>query len=156
MVWPKEKEVPIFLNATGRDNYNLLKNFLASIKLSKKSINDLKQALKDPQKVVVAEKFQFIRQAAGESIMEIVAQLRKLALNYDFGDMLDVALWYKFISGLHKKIQRKLLTNYQLTFSKAIGLAKKSEAVDEESCKLAAPVHQNQPKPLSYCKRGML
>ena len=56
----------------------------------------------EPQKVVIAERFHFYKrhQAVGESIVDYVAELRKLATHCDFKDNLDDALRDKFICRL--------------------------------------------------------
>lgn len=102
------KKVAVFLNAIGRETYNLLRNLLAPKKLAEQGLDELQKALKDhyePQTVVVAERFHFYQrqQAAGESISDYVAELRKLAIHCDFKDNLDDALRDKFICGLSKE-----------------------------------------------------
>ena len=147
----EDLNVPVFLNAIG----SLLRNTLAPWKLSEQNLPTLKTALKEhyePQKVVIAERFHFYKwhQAAGESKVDYVAKLRKLATHCDFKDNLDDALRNKFICGLSKETnQRKLLSEKKLTFSKAIALAKNIEAVEEESKKFhegGEPIHHSVQK----------
>ena len=61
---------------------------------------------------MIAERFRFHRsQVAEESIMEYIAELRRLVANCDFGDYLDEALLDRLVCWpLSDSIQRHLLT----------------------------------------------
>ena len=110
-------KVAVFLNAIGRDTYSLLRNLLAPRKLSEQSLPTLTMALKEhyePQKVVIAERFHFYKrhQAAGESIVDYVAELRKLATHCDFKDNLDDAL--RDINSSAGSVKRQLRESFCL------------------------------------------
>jgi hypothetical protein len=74
----------------------------------------------DPKPLVIAERCTFYKhiQASGEAI---VAELRQLVITCDFGTFLDDALGD---CGLRNEIiQKRLLTESDLTFAKAIDIA---------------------------------
>ena len=90
----------------------------------------------EPKKVIIAERFSFHRrnQAPDESIAVYVAELRKLTINCDFGDYLEEALRDRFVCGLRSEpTQKQLLTEAELTFKRAVEIAKGIEAADKKS-----------------------
>ncbi len=89
--------------------------------------------------MTIAERFRFHRrsQGVGESIVEYVAELRKLSTNCEFGDYLDQALRDRFICGLKgEAIQRRLLTKSELTFARAAEVAEGMEAAERNTQQL--------------------
>ena len=69
-----------------------------------------------------------------KSIAEYVAELHKLTLNCDFKDHLDKALRDRFVCGLQSETTKKqLLTDSELTFTRAVEIAKGMEAADKKS-----------------------
>ena len=67
----------------------------------------------EAKRVVIAQRFHFHKryQAAGESIANYDASLRKLASQCKFGDSLEEALHDHFVCGLrYEAIQRRLLS----------------------------------------------
>lgn len=57
-----KKQVPVFLNIIGQENYGLLRNSSASKKSSRKSLKQLTYILKghlEPKKVTIAARFKF-------------------------------------------------------------------------------------------------
>ena len=79
---------------------------------------------------MIAKRFHFHRRTQGseESIVDCVAGLRKLSIYYKFAGFLDDALRDCFVCGLRsEQIQRKLLTQAELTFSQAVDIAKAME-----------------------------
>ena len=102
-----EKKVSVLLTVIGRQNFSLLRNLVAPESPKDKSFDDLTKLLKshfEPKKLVIAERFNFYRrdQQAGESIMDFVADLRRLTLNCEFEAFLDQALRDRFVCGLKK------------------------------------------------------
>ena len=115
-------QVAVLLNVIGGKTYSLLRDLVAPAKPSARTMAQLKKTLKDhftPKRVTIAECFYFYRhnQAVGETIVEYVAELRRLLTHCDFGDFLERALRDWFMCGLHNEAtQRKLLTEPSLDF----------------------------------------
>ena len=84
---------------------------------------------------MIAQRFHFHKrdQAAGESIADYDASLRKLASQCKFGDRLEEALRNRFVCGLrHEAIQRCLLSEADLSYTKAMEIANAMEATDRD------------------------
>jgi len=82
---------------------------------------------------VVEERFHFHRrsQAVGENIAEYVAELRRLSTDCQFGAYLEEALRDRLVCGIcSEAIQRRLLTQSELTFDEALKIAQGMEAAD--------------------------
>ena len=137
-----EKQVPVFLTAIGGETYALLRSLLAPAKPSSKTFTELKEVLQrhfDPKPLVIAERFYFHSrsQAAGESIAEYVAELRRLATDCEFGEYLEQALRDRLVCGLkHEPTQKRLLSESTLSLAKAIEIAQSVEATEMNSLKL--------------------
>ena len=59
-----------------------------------------------------------------ESVAEFIAGLKKLTEHCNFGDTLDAMLRDRLVCGINDdKIQRKLLSEPELTFTRAVELA---------------------------------
>lgn len=137
---PDDKQVPIFLNIIGAATYGLLRSLLAPDNPKGKSLADLKKVLEDhfqPKRNVVAERFYFHRrnQKPGETVIEYVAELRRLASRCSFNrGYLEEVLRDRFVCGVHSEATRKkLLSEGDVTFSKAVETAQSLEAVNVHS-----------------------
>ena len=89
--------------------------------------------------MVIAERFYFHRrsQVAGESVAEYIAELRRLATNYEFGEYLEQALRDRLVCGLkHEPTQKRLLSEAMLSLAKAIEIAQSVEAAEMNALKL--------------------
>ena len=113
--------------------------------------------------MVIVERFRFHRrsQAAGESVVENVAELRRLTANCDLGDYLDQALRDRFVSGLlSDSIQRCLLTESDLSFTRAVEIAQGMEAAARDTLQLKGSegvvhvVNRKLEKPSYRCGRS--
>ena len=137
-----EKNVPVFLSVAGGSIYALLRSLLAPAKPQEKSFAELVAELKkhfEPRKLVIAERFNFHRrnQSPDESIADYVAELRRLSTNCDFGNYLEEALRDRLVCGLRSEVtQKQLLTEADLTFTRAVDVAKSVEAADKKSQQL--------------------
>ena len=136
------KRVPVLLTAIGGKTYALLSNLLAPQKPSTKSFNELSTILKDhfkPKPVIIAERFHFHRrnQAAGETVAEYLAELRRLATHCEFKDYLSEALRDRLVCGLRSEsIQKNLLACADLMLAKAIEVAQSMEAAETNAQQL--------------------
>ena len=135
----EEKQVAVFLSVIGAKNYSLLRCLTAPERPQDKSYEDLVSALTthfQPKPIVIAERFHFYRrnQAVGESLAQYIAELRRLATHCAFGEQLNDALRDRLVCGLRSEsIQKRLLTEDNLTFAKAYDLAQGMEAADKNS-----------------------
>ena len=133
---PGEKQAAVLLSSIGPPTYALLSDLFASEKPSSKSCKQISAALVnhyEPQRVIITERFHFYKrdQSAGESITDYDAALRKLATHCAFGTTLDDALRDRFVCGLrHESIQRRLLSEKDLNYTKAMEIARAMEAAD--------------------------
>lgn len=140
------RRVPMFLSVIGSKHYSLLRNLLAPEKPSAASYDVLTAKLRDhfqSKKIVIAERFHFHRrnQAAGETIADYVAELRRLSTHCEFGDHLEDAIRDRLVCGLRDEaVQRRLLSKNDLTFAKAFEIAQAMEAAERNAQQLKGPV----------------
>ena len=128
-----EKKVPVLLNAVGGTTYALLRSLLAPASPMTKTLDELTATLRahfEPKPSLITERFHFHKrdQAAGESIADYVAELRRLASRCSFPtDYLDETLRDRFVCGLRSdRIQTSLLSLDDMSLTnvvtKAMGL----------------------------------
>ena len=133
------KKTAIFLTVIGSDTYSLLRNFLAPVSWSTKTVEELFETLKEhlkPQPVVIAERYKFYYrdQKENETISDYIVVFRKLTLNCNFREFLDATLGHRFVCGLiNGSIRRRLLAEQTLTLKMAIDLAKTLESAEVET-----------------------
>lgn len=125
----KEK-VAILASFGGGELYKVQNKLVAPKKVSEctyKFIIEKLTAHFQPQLNVIAESFKFYKrdQLPSETIPEYIIELKSMAENCDFGDLLDRALRDKFVCGVGDgKIQQRLLNETGLkTFEKACEIA---------------------------------
>ena len=124
---PDPKQVAVLLSSIGAPN---LRPLLEPAKPSSKSYADV---LIEPQRLIIAERYHFHKrdQAIGESLVDFDAALRKLATHCEFGATLEDTLRDRFVCGLrHEPIQRRLLSEKDLTYAKAMEVARAMEATN--------------------------
>ena len=142
---PVDKKVPVFLSAVSEKTYTLLCSLQLPTLPQNRSYDNIMDALKkhyEPKPLVMAELFHFQRrnQATGESIADYVAELRRLSAHCKFGDYLDQALCDRLVCSLcAESIQKRLLTEADLTLKKALELAQGMEAADRNAKSLKTP-----------------
>eukprot|EP00795_Rhopilema_esculentum_P012573 gene12573-3272_t len=119
------KKSAVLLSGIGPSTYSVLRNLMTPDIPSSKSYDELKATLTahfKPKTLVIAERFRFYKrnQHENESISDYIVELKKLASTCDFWDFLSIALRDRLVCGLRSDtIQRKLLTEIDLTFDKA-------------------------------------
>ena len=134
-----DKKVAVLLTVIGAKDYALLQGLVAPANPREKSVDELMQALRshyEPKPVIIAERFRFYKrsQSSGETIAAFVAELRRLAINCDFGNFLDDALRDRLVCGVRsEQTQRRQLTEKDLTLAKAVEIAQAMEAADRQS-----------------------
>ena len=129
------KEVPVLLSVIGGKTYGLLRNLVAPEQPKSKKLDELMSVLKshfEPKPNAIAERFHFYRrsQQPGELVADFVAELKSLATHCAFEDHLNEALRDRLVCGLrNQSIQKRLLSETDLTFQKAVELAKQQRRV---------------------------
>ena len=133
------KKVAWLLNMIRAKNYSLVRTLVAPDEPKSKTLEQLTAVLKqhyEPKRLVIARRFYFHRrdQDTNESTAEYVAELRKLASPCKFGDYLNEALRDRFVCGLRSESTQKwLLSEVDLTLTKAVSIAQSMEAAESEA-----------------------
>ena len=131
-----KKKTAIFLTVIGSDTYSLLRNLIALVSPSTKTVEELVEILSEhfkPQPIVIAERYKFYcrDQKENETISDYITVLWQLTLNCNFREFLDEALQDRFVCGLiNGSIHRQLLAERTLTLKIAIDLAKTLESAE--------------------------
>jgi len=139
---PAEKRVLTLLSLIGKETYDTLRNLLAPSNPRTTAWEDIVSTLKthfEPKPLVIAERFVFNRrqQETDESVADYVAALRKLSIHCDFGTFLNDALRDRFVCGLKSEaMQKKLLVEAELTFTRAIEIAQGMESAARKAKEL--------------------
>ena len=134
-----ERKVAVLLTVIGAKTYETLRSLLSPERPRDKSYDQLVAALQkhyDPKPLVIGERFRFYQrsQEAGESIADFIADLRRLSIRCEFGDFLDQALRDWFVCGVRSEaLQKKLLTEAELTIKRAQEIAQSMESADRNS-----------------------
>ena len=132
----EEVQVPILLSCIGAPTYLLLSDLLAPSAPSSKSLQEISDSQSkhfEPKRVIIVQQFHFHKrnQLEGESMADYDAKLRKLATHCDFGNHLEEALRDRSMCGLrHEAIQRRLLSEVDLIYTKALDIASAMEAAN--------------------------
>ncbi|KAG8181938.1 hypothetical protein JTE90_000049 [Oedothorax gibbosus] len=132
-----DKERAVFLTVCGKETYALLKSLIAPDLPSSKTLPQLLTELSNHFKPTTSEisntvKFFQRSQRPGEGVSAYLAELRRLAVDCNFGANLSRQLRDRFVSGLaDEACQRRLLAESTLTLECALGRAKASEAAAE-------------------------
>ena len=119
--------------------YSLLRTLVASLQPKEKTMDELVTVLKQHYKsksLIIAKQFHFHcrNQVAHETIAEYIAELRKLATPRKFGEYLDQALCDRLVYGLQSKmIQKRLLSEAELSLMKEVTIAQSMEAAELEA-----------------------
>ena len=118
--FPGPKQVVVLFSSIGVPTFALLSDLFGPDKPSSKTFKQISEARVnhyEPQRVIIAERFHFHKrdQAAGESIADFDAALRKLATHCDFGATLEDTLRSRHMPELRFAItqQQKSVTGSQ-------------------------------------------
>lgn len=140
------KKRAILLSAVGSHTYSLIRNLLSPVKPGAKTYDDLVKLLTDhfnpkPSEIVQRFKFNSRSRKPGEAVLDYVAALRKLAHDCNYGEKLTEMLRDRLVCGIgDDRIQRRLLSEPELTFDKALKLAQAMEAANKDVQELQAGV----------------
>ncbi len=139
------RQTSVLLTVIGPRNYSVVKSLVAPDLPKDKTYKELEAVLKahfQPKPLIIAERFRFYQrsQAATESVLDYIAELRRLAITCDFDAFLDQALRDKFVCGLKSEsIQKRLLTERDLTVTRAVELASGMETAATDARELKHP-----------------
>ena len=132
----EDKQRAILISVCGAETYQLLKSLLAPVKPAEKTFVQLVELMKNhlqPTPSVIVERFTFHSRSRrdGEAVAVYVAELRKLSEHCGFGDSLNDMLRDRLVCGISDSgIQRRLLSEPDLTFKKAFDLAQAAESAE--------------------------
>lgn len=155
------KKRSILLSVCGAKTYNLVRNLCAPVKPADKSYDQLTELLKqhyNPRPSVIVQRFKFnsrVRQPE-ESVADFVADLRRLSEHCEY-QSLDEMLRARLVCGINdNRIQRRLLSEADLTFKQALQIAMGMELAEKNVADIqqeiskqsapAQPVHKIQPQ----------
>ena len=138
-----EKKRAILLTVCGHKTYGLIRNLVSPDRPGDKTYDELKTFIHNhlkPKPLVIAERFKFHqrKQQGSETVSQYLTGQQKLSEHSEFGAFLNDALRDRFVCGLSSLvIQRKLLSEADLTLKKALDIALSMEMAAEEAKKLA-------------------
>ena len=129
----------ILLSVCGARTYKLMRNLVSPQKPGELSYDDLVKVVKNhhnPQPSEIVERFKFNsrNQRSNETISEYVAELRRLSANCNFNATLEDMLRDRVVCGVKDtRIQRRLLCEKTLDFSKTLSLAQSMEIAEKNA-----------------------
>ncbi|XP_062297408.1 uncharacterized protein K02A2.6-like [Scomber scombrus] len=150
------RQKAILLSSVGSQTYSLMRNLVSPAKPGDKTFDELVKLLKEhfnpkPSEIVQRFKFNSRNRKNGETVMEYVAVLRKLSQDCNYGDKLSEMIRDRLVCGIgDDRIQRRLLSEPDLTFDKALKLAQAIETASKDVKDLHslefAPPHLRAPQ----------
>ena len=138
----RDKKRSIFLVSVGAKTYKLLRSLVAPEDPKTKTYDELTKIVQDhyqPKPSVIVERFKFNTrcQQQGETIPMILAKLRRLSENCEFGSTLEEMLRDRLVCGTSdNRIQRRLLAEPKLSLKRALDLAIAIETSEKDALKL--------------------
>ena len=134
-----EKQRAILISVVGPATYKLMRNLVSPDKPSSKTFDQLKQVMKEhfnpkPSEMVQRYVFDSRSRQPTESVSAYVAELRRLAHDCNFGTTLEQRLRDRLVCGMNDdRIQRRLLSEIDLTFEKAFKIAVAAETASKNA-----------------------
>ncbi|XP_053400584.1 uncharacterized protein K02A2.6-like [Mercenaria mercenaria] len=132
------KQVPALLSLIGSKTYGTLRDLCSPDLPKDKTYAALCKLLSEhynPEPLLIAERFRFWKrnQRPDETVSQFNVSLRKLAEHCKFGGNLNDSLRDRFVCGLKtESIQKRLLSEKDLTYEKAIELATAMECAQKD------------------------
>ena len=155
------KKRSILLTVCGDHTFKLLRSLVPDGKLDADDITYdslvglLKSHYKKKQSVVVHRfNFNTLARKPSESIADYIAALRELAMNCNFGskERLEEMLRDRLVCGVnHHGIQRKLLSEGDISYTDALALAQSIESAEDDAKKLGGPAIS---QPVHFTQKG--
>ena len=128
----------------GAKHFRLLKSLCSpdcSFSTDFSSAVEILKSHLSPKPLIIGERFKFHNrnQAGSESVNDFAAELRRLAASCEFVHLFLEALRDRFVCGLsNTQVKRKLLSEKDLTCTKALEIACAMEAAATHSVALQA------------------
>ncbi|XP_062582729.1 uncharacterized protein K02A2.6-like [Saccostrea cucullata] len=136
------KKVSSLLCLIGGKLYSLLRDLTFPDKPATRTYQELVRLLNNhlsPKPIKTAERFRFDKrdQKEGETITEYVAQLKKLSIHCVFNASLNEKLRDRIVCGVRNtQIQRRLLSEKDLSYEKAVEISLAMEAAAKDATEL--------------------
>nr|XP_015800346.2 uncharacterized protein LOC107375995 [Nothobranchius furzeri] len=133
-----DEKKAVLLSGVGSATYSLLRSLLSPETQKDKTYDELIQILQThfspkPSQIVQRFKFNSRMQKTGETVAEYVAELRRLAQHCEYGDVLPQMLRDRLVCGVQDDwMQRRLLSEADLTFEKALKLCQAMESASKD------------------------
>lgn len=154
-----DKQRAILISVVGPTTYKLMRNLLSPEKPSSKTYQQLKLLMYNhfsPKPSEIVQRYQFDSRSRQptETVSEYVAELRRLAHDCNYGVSLEQMLRDRLVCGLNDdRIQRRLLSETDLTFDKAFRIAVAAETASKNAKDLQVKVACNRVKTESTVAR---
>lgn len=132
-----DKQRAVLISVVGPATYKLIRNLVSPDKPSTKTYAQIVTLMKDhfdpkPSEIVQRYKFDSRVRQPSETVSAYVAELRRLAHDCNFGTTLQQMLRDRLVCGINDdRIQRRLLSEPDLTFEKAFEMAVASETASK-------------------------
>lgn len=127
------------MTSVGSNGYNLLRDLKAPAKPSEFKLAELLETLSNHfqrKPIIIAERFHFHKrdQEKGEGMADYAAALKQCSERCEFGGFLEQALRDRFFCGLrNRQIQKRLLTETELTWKKALDTDIAMESAEKQA-----------------------
>nr|XP_021327326.1 uncharacterized protein LOC110438662 [Danio rerio]XP_021332015.1 uncharacterized protein LOC110438662 [Danio rerio] len=132
-----EKKKAVLLSGVGASTYSLLRSLICPEKPGDKTYEELVTVLKThynpkPSEIVPRIKFNSRTRKNGETVADFVAELKKLAQHCEYGSTLPQMLRDILVCGVNDdRMQRRLLSEVELTFEKALTICQAMESANK-------------------------
>ena len=141
----ENKQRAVLLSVCGSSTYQLIKNLISPEKPTDKTYAEIVQIMKDhvePKPSIIVQRYTFHTRyrKEHESIATYVAELKKLSGHCGFGDTLNDMMRDRVVCGINDvRMQRRLLSEPELTYKKAFDLAQAMESAEKYTQSLRLP-----------------
>lgn len=128
----------VLLTSCGPETYHVVRGLVQPLTPSDKTFAELCKLVQDhysprPSEIVERYKFNTRVRESGETVQTYLAELRRLSEHCNFGNTLDAMLRDRIVCGINNaSIQKKLLSESNLTLQKAISEALAMEAASRD------------------------
>lgn len=134
----EDRQKAVLLSGVGATTYSLLRSLISPQLPKDKTYAELREVLKahfnpKPSEIVQRFKFNSRVRKSNETIAEYVAELRKLAQHCEYKEALPQMLRDRLVCGVNDdRMQRRLLSEVDLTFDKAMKLCQAMESASKD------------------------
>lgn len=146
-----EKQRAVLLSVCGSSTFLLIRNLVSPERPTDKTYAQLVKMVREhvsPPPPVSVQRFHFNSriQKDAETVAQFVTELKRLSEYCAFGETLDDMLRDRLVCGVRdSRLQRRLLTEKDLTFAKAFELAKLAELAEKSAGEIQSPVGVPEP-----------